>query len=82
MQLTAYTVIHFFTKSVDCNVCGNSIVVTKQETLVISLTDFFDAALHNVVMTSYCCQGYGECLITTCVPVYSAPAHRAATCNS
>ena len=26
-----------------CNACGNFIVVTKQEILVISLTDFFDA---------------------------------------
>jgi len=27
-----------------CNACGNFIVVTKQEILVIYLTDFFDAA--------------------------------------
>jgi len=27
-----------------CNACGNFIVVTKQEILVMSLTDFFDAA--------------------------------------
>ena len=38
--------IHFFTKTVEeiCNACGNFIVVKKQEILVISLTDFFDAA--------------------------------------
>ena len=27
-----------------CNACGNFIAVTKQEILVISLPDFFDAA--------------------------------------
>jgi len=36
----------------NCNACGNFIVVTKLEILVISLTDFFDAASlrHNDVI--------------------------------
>jgi len=57
------------------------IVVTKQEILVISLTDFFDAASgrHNdVTTTSYCCQRYPEYLVTTLFQQDSAPAHCAA----
>jgi len=34
--------------------------------------------LHNVIMTSYCCQRYAECLVTTLFQQDSAPAHRAA----
>jgi len=45
---------HFFTKTVEyiCNACSNFIVVTKQEILVISLTDLFSAASrrHNDVI--------------------------------
>ena len=43
---------------------GNFIVITKQEILVISLTDF-SMLLHDVIMTSYCCQQYAECLVST-----------------
>ena len=54
-----------------------SLTVTKQEILVISLTDFF-MLLHDVIMTSYCCQRYAECLVTTLIQQDSAPAHRTA----
>jgi len=43
---------------------------------VISLTDF-SMLLHDVVMMSYCCQRYAECLVTTLFQQDSAPAHRA-----
>jgi len=59
---------------IKCSACSNFIVVTKQEILVISLTDFFDAALrrHNdIIMLS-------ECLVTTLFQQDSAPAHCAA----
>jgi len=39
--------------------------------------------LHDVIMTSYCCQRYAECLVTTLFQQDSAPAQRAThTCNS
>jgi len=31
--------------------------------------------LHDVIMTSYCCQRYTECLVTTSFQQHSAPAH-------
>jgi len=34
--------------------------------------------LHDVIMTSYCCQRYAECLVTTLFQQHSALAHRAA----
>jgi len=34
--------------------------------------------LHDVIMTSYCCRWYAECLVTTLFQQDSAPAHRAA----
>jgi len=34
--------------------------------------------LHDVIMTSYCCQRYAECLVTTLFQQDSAQAHRAA----
>jgi len=33
---------------------------------------------HDVIMTSYCCQRYAECLVTTLFQQDNAPAHRAA----
>jgi len=46
--------VHFVTKTVDLifSACSNFIIVTKQEILVISVTDFFDAASqrHNDVI--------------------------------
>jgi len=30
---------------------------------------------HDVIMTSYCCQQYAECLVTTLFQQNSAPAH-------
>jgi len=47
-----HTLLHKKTVEQICNACGNFIVVTKQEIWVISLTDFFDAALqrHNEVI--------------------------------
>ena len=38
--------------------------------------------LHNVIMTSYCCQRYAECQISTLFQQDSAPTHCAHTCNS
>jgi len=38
--------------------------------------------LHDVIMTSYCCQRYAECLVMTLFHQDSAPAHRAAHRNS
>jgi len=48
---TAYTSSQKTVEQI-CNTCGNFIVVTKKEILVISLTDFFDAASrrHNDVI--------------------------------
>jgi len=34
--------------------------------------------LHDIIMTSYCCQRYAECLVTTLFQQDSAPAHCAA----
>jgi len=31
--------------------------------------------LHDVIMTSYCCQRYAECLVTTALQQDSTPAH-------
>ena len=33
--------------------------------------------LHDVIMTSYCCQRHAECLVTTLFQQDSAPSHRA-----
>jgi len=63
--------------------CSNFIVVTKQEILVISLTEFFDAASwhHNDVI--YCCQRYAECLVATSCSSRTVHWHTMpCTCNS
>ena len=38
--------------------------------------------LHDVIMTSYCCQRHAECLVTTLFQQDSAPAYHAVQCNS
>jgi len=50
--------------------------VTKQKILVIYLT--YSTLLRGVIMTSYCCQQYAECLVTTLFQQDGAPAHRTA----
>ena len=55
-----------------------SLTVTKQEILVISLTDFF-MLLHDVIMTSCCYQRYTECLVTTFFPGGQCTRHTAAS---
>jgi len=49
---TAYTSSQKLSNKAAIIICGNFIVVTEQEILVISLTDFFDAAslCHNDVI--------------------------------
>jgi len=57
--------------------CGNFIVVTKQEIMVIFLTTS-SLLLHDVIMTSYCCQRYAVSGNNFVFQQDSAPTHRAA----
>ena len=65
------------------------IVVTKQEILVIYPTIGLCILLtssmlhHDVIMTSYCCQRYAECLVMTLCSSRTLHRHTAPrTCNS
>jgi len=63
---TAYTFAQeLLNKSAMHHACGNFIAVTKQEIQVISLLLTSSMLLHNVIITSYCCQQYAGFLVTT-----------------